>query len=131
MVTSPRALPPASGEFGIRFESDQEGSNAYSFACDNGITVPVPILGHPGVPAVINHGRWIVECSCRSARNVYPERLWWCPACGAGAVDVVWPDDAHAICAALASRPLVNRNWRPGETVVDLLAENAAHGVVA
>lgn len=36
-----------------------------------------------------------------------------------------------AIEAALLSRKPANRNWHPGETVADLVAENEAHGVIA
>ena len=43
---------------------------------------------------------------------------------------MAWPDDAEAAEAVLLRRPLtVNRNWRPPETVADLLRENAEHGV--
>lgn len=38
---------------------------------------------------------------------------------------IVWPDDAGEIESLLVVRPLpVHMNWRPGETLADLAAEN-------
>jgi hypothetical protein len=135
-----RALPPPANESGIRFETDQEEANATILGQQGGYTFPGLVLGQPGVVAEINHGRWLVTCPhCRSARNVHPDRLWWCPACGAGAVDVIWPADAYDICAVLACRPMNARNWSPtepvpgrgriGPTPVDLAVENLERGV--
>jgi hypothetical protein len=45
--------------------------------------------------------------------------------------ELVWPDEEIrlGIEAALAVRPNVNRNWTPTETIDDLHAENAEHGL--
>ena len=43
---------------------------------------------------------------------------------------VVWPENVEAIEKLLALRPAEQtRNWTPGEDLVDLMAENVAHGV--
>jgi hypothetical protein len=45
---------------------------------------------------------------------------------------VVWPDAdmADGVERLLSMRPNVaTRNWAPGETLIDLMMENAAHGI--
>lgn len=43
----------------------------------------------------------------------------------------VWPDNVADIERLLLMRPIPStRNWRPGETLNDLLAENIEHGVI-
>lgn len=45
--------------------------------------------------------------------------------CGAA-----WPENIAAIEKLLALRPAAQtRNWNPGEDLVDLMLDNAAHGV--
>lgn len=83
-----------------------------------------------------NFGRWIADCpDCRGATMVWVEQpLQWCPDCHNRAVGHRWrrvalppAEERVAIEGALARRPgRANRNWEPGETVADLLAENAA-----
>lgn len=41
----------------------------------------------------------------------------------------VYPDERHEIERILRGRQIPNMNWMPGETVQQLLDENAAHGV--
>jgi len=110
---------------------------------------PTGLAEGPLAEARVDHGRWVVDCpfpGCNSAQFASktdhrffcvdcsgPDRLW---------VPVVWPDDIElaAIEAALSLRPEIStRSWEsPGwrarrgvspETVADLLAENAAHGL--
>lgn len=89
-------------------------------------------------PAIVNHGRWIVECpfpncgGAQAASRTDPRFL--CITCGnVGAsnrwVRVVWPDHPEAIEDVLAPRPPMNRNWRPGETLEQLELENVGHGI--
>ena len=79
--------------------------------------------------AYVNHGRWVADCPlCPSAQVVdrgCPEM--WCPQCEPGGwFTVVFPEDASAIEVVLDMRPRINnRNWVPGETVEDLVRENA------
>lgn len=89
--------------------------------------------------AYVNHGRWVVDCrGCNTSWIVRPET----PSllidakggvhteCSCGAVVVAqFPGEKSAIDDLLLSRPDVNRNWRPGESIFDLRIENAAHGV--
>lgn len=83
--------------------------------------------------AVVNHGRWIVECPwCPSARLAAPGRPFWCPSCGNAqvggqAVAVVWPDDPAGVERVLMVRPVGNRNMLAGETLEVLVGENEAH----
>lgn len=88
------------------------------------------------VAAVVNHGRWIARCPlCNGAEMVSREgREFFCLSCGMQrngrqAMRVLFPEDGEAIEAALAPRPIENRNWEPGETVDDLRGENRAHGL--
>lgn len=87
---------------------------------------------HPSAatPAYLNHGRWVVDCpDCNGAQLACrTDHRFMCNECGnvviAGLWRMVsWPADLDAIEAALAGRPIHNQNWRPGETVDDLLAE--------
>jgi hypothetical protein len=52
-----------------------------------------------------------------------------CGECGYGPAPVKWPADARLIEAALFPRPVNNRNWVLGETVLDLQRENREHGL--
>lgn len=105
----------------------------------------------PAAPRV-NWGRWLVDCAaCGSALAVEPGTpvlgapVWehdgaqWvrvgfregCWDCGARC-DLVWPDGAFVdgVERLLAMRPHAhNRNWHPGETLHDLMRENAEHGI--
>lgn len=91
------------------------------------------VLMVPGVGyARVNASRWIVDCPnrfCGSAAQLRPGDGFFCAECGTAA-DVVWPASTDAIEAALMLRPhWKNRNWEPGETVLDLLLENIRHGI--
>jgi hypothetical protein len=78
------------------------------------------------VDAYVNHGRWVVNCpSCPSA--ALAGVTFACSECGFGPAGVQWPEEAALIEAALRPRPLVNRNWVPGESVTDLVRENEVH----
>ncbi len=113
--------------------------------------LPVTFIGKTAqVLAYVNHGRWMADCpECRTGlslprgEHVSPSMMvrvggpviqvkprWVldtsnpsCPICDLP-VKVMWPKDADLIDAALEPRPrLVNRNWRPGESVTALVAE--------
>lgn len=50
--------------------------------------------------------------------------------CGYSA-DVQWPEFAETVERLLLLRPdSFTRNWQPGETVIDLWAENMTHGII-
>lgn len=82
--------------------------------------------------AYLNHGRWVCDCpECNSAEVVDPASTdFVCReqfgGCGYRA-KIQFPADLGAISDVTGVRPQVNRNWRPGETLVDLRLENAAH----
>lgn len=82
--------------------------------------------------AYVNHGRWLADCPlCNSGIALdaeLPAAL--CFDCGAVFARVMWPtpEDKAAIEAALERRPRrAVQNWRPGEAVLSLLAENLEH----
>lgn len=85
------------------------------------------------VAAEANWGRWVGACGwCPSAMALTPgTSAFRCRECGE-ATEVVWPSDAM-VCGVerlLMMRPNVTtRNWRPGETLRDLMFENGAHGI--
>lgn len=99
--------------------------------------------------ARVNHGRWVVDCAsplCVSAMTLGPDRedrtgrVWpglalgqvtmVCRDCGGVTDGVEWPPDPAGIELILSWRPdPENRSWEPGETLADLLRENAEHGL--
>lgn len=98
----------------------------------------------PLARAYANHGRWLADCPrphCGSAEKLAGGQPWFrCSACGAQA-PVDWPPDAPELAAVLAARGNPKwMNWYPaghdvaercglpsGQSVADLLAENAGH----
>jgi len=85
-------------------------------------------------PARANWGRWVVGCSTSWCTNAWMPNLgegeWLCGICGVPTI-IVWPADPIAIEAVLLMRPDPNtRNWEPGETVADLVTQNAEHGIL-
>lgn len=91
------------------------------------------------VLARVDHGRWVAECpdGCRWAVIVSVQTpLFFCGSCRNAKVGGNWrrvalPADRDKIEYHLLKRiGTANRFWNPGETVADLIRENAAHGVV-
>jgi len=84
-----------------------------------------------------NWGRWVARCPrpwCTNALQVsLGAEVMTCAGlggCGAH-VELVWPADPEAITLLLSMRPVERtRNWLPGETLADLMCENAAHGLI-
>jgi hypothetical protein len=95
------------------------------------------------LPVQVNHGIWIALDGCEAQEGVFgggvvwlDDPVIWCPLCSNRATGRKWrpvalPAEREAIEAVLSVRPEENRNWVPGETVDDLLVENAAHGLEA
>jgi hypothetical protein len=92
--------------------------------------------------AYVNHGNWIADCPfCPSAQLISfndPRFLCASGECCVNAavkgayvpVVVPTPSNRAAIEEALLKRPVMaSRNWRPGETVPQLRAENKEHGI--
>jgi hypothetical protein len=86
--------------------------------------------------AWVSGGRWIVMCPCGGAQLAAREdHRFFCVDClnaqvGGQWRTVSWPDDAEAIEAALLARSAPEtRTWLPTQTLTDLLAENAEHGL--
>jgi len=88
--------------------------------------------------AEANWGRWIARCPrpyCTNALALMgpEETIFVCVAedgCGQVA-EIIWPPDPDAIKTLLLMRPVPRtRSWVPGETVDDILIENAAHGCI-
>jgi hypothetical protein len=96
------------------------------------------VSGEP-LPAIVNSNRWIVECpDCNGAEMAWKQwPLFVCATCWNGAAEVPYtfrpvrfPEYETAIERVLMARPVpATRNWLPGESVADLEAENAAHGL--
>jgi hypothetical protein len=83
----------------------------------------------------INHGRWIVRCTCGGAEEAaWQEPVFFCLSCGSIDNDsylqeVKFPAtrDREAIEQQLLLRAMENRNWLPGESALDLVHEFEAH----
>lgn len=94
-----------------------------------------PIALVEPLKALVNHGRWIVNCpTCLGSQFASrTERRFFCTTClnqAAGGlwIHVDWPDQAARIEQLLLRRPNpANRNWYPHETIADLERENAQH----
>lgn len=97
------------------------------------MTSTAPVQAH----LYVRHGRLLVHCPwCPSAEYAHvTDRRFFCSHCLNGPVKgapirVEWPEDFAQIEAVLIRRPdPMTRNWERGETVADLQAENASHGV--
>lgn len=98
----------------------------------------------PPLAACISAGYWIAVCPCGAdgvpapGGVVWLDRpLIWCIRCENASAGGDWrrvagpaAEDRAAIEAVLICRPdPLTRNWAPGESVADLIAENVAHGV--
>lgn len=91
----------------------------------------------PPVPAEINHGTWKAACpslGCQGAIDLLDGWGFLCPYClngGSGLLwRVAWPEERGAIEALLEARRVPStRNWRPGESLARLAAENERLGV--
>jgi hypothetical protein len=97
-----------------------------------------PIGDAEQVKVFVNDGRWLVQCPhCNSAQlAARSDPRFFCIECQNNGTmlwaQVVWPADPTGIETELSARPhAVNQQWLPSETVADLVAENAANGVVA
>ena len=85
----------------------------------------------PGsLPVIVNHGRWIVRCPCGGSQYACAiDRRFLCDRCcntsaGGRWRRIEWPEDPRAIELALKPRLPEHQNWLPGETTVQLWAEN-------
>ena len=80
--------------------------------------------------AYANHGRWVCDCPrCNSAELVKPfggpvrMAVFQCSECG-HSDGIAWPEKIIPIEIALTRRRFLGwRNWRPGQTVRQLLEE--------
>jgi hypothetical protein len=84
--------------------------------------------------AQVNDHRWIVRCPfCNGAQLAHrTDRRFFCVDClsapaGGRWVKVTWPANTASIDAILSQRPAAGQ-WKPGEPVVALVAENIAAG---
>lgn len=82
--------------------------------------------------AYVNHGRWIVKCKCGGAEKAWEEGLFMCLSCLNSSHKhqyrkAIFPRTRAKIEALLIQRPLINRNWIPGETLTQLKKENKEH----
>ena len=96
--------------------------------------------------AFVNDGRWVAHCptlECNGAEQVFEIRrvrgdgvsygiyngVLHCANC-LQTSHVAFPTDRAGIDAVLTRRPVPQtRHWRDGETITDLIKENASHGV--
>jgi hypothetical protein len=99
----------------------------------------------PPIEAEVNHGIWVWLCPCKLGGELDPPVgggvVWvslpfgWCPRCQNAATGGAWrplrvPTEREAIEAALLPRTdPTTRNWWPGETVDELVAQNALYGI--
>jgi hypothetical protein len=93
----------------------------------------VPYLAY----AEANWGRWIAPCPapyCHNAMQIdQNQQIFRClgpDSCGLE-TQIQWPPDPDGIELLLGVRPdFITRNWKPGETLEDLLRENTEHDLL-
>lgn len=84
------------------------------------------------IAAYLNHGRWVVACPfCTGAELARVE--FFCRNCNMkknrrAAMRVIYPANLELIEKIVNARKAQNRNWTY-ETIDQLIAENAAHGL--
>lgn len=95
-----------------------------------------PSLLAPLAVAYVNYARWVADCptlGCGGAMAIHPRSGFMCATClnvetGMKYRLIDWPVLRGAIEEALSLRLLPdNCNWRPGETIEQLYAENAVY----
>lgn len=101
----------------------------------------------PRATVYMNHGLWVAQCPVPGCMNA--EKFGRCQDGTVGGLTgqafrcrveyggcgitcpADWPANIADIETLVLARPFaVNRNWLPGEDLVDLLGENITHGVV-
>jgi hypothetical protein len=99
---------------------------------------PNPVQVLDPILAFVDEDRLLIDSLCGNGVPVLKreggradEHFAACVNCGRIYRKVVVPEDLDQGDAVLAKRPVRNRNWDPrrGETVADLVAENARHGL--
>jgi hypothetical protein len=92
----------------------------------------------PSVEVFVNQGRWMTACpgpNCGSAQVASEtDHRFYCATCENDFIahltlPVIWPVERESIENLLLPRPVLNQNWRPGETIEDLINENINYGV--
>lgn len=94
----------------------------------------------------LSWGKWVADCprGCGNAEHFGPDpesghvggltgSTYTCGSAGHGCGLVCpadWPSNVADIEAMVAGRPVSKRNWRPGEDLHELLAENIEHGIM-
>lgn len=96
------------------------------------LPLPIKVSDSEPLKAYVNHGRWIVKCECGGAEKAWEEGLFMCLSCWNSGHKhqyrrVVFPKERARIEELLIKRPLINRNWSPGETLAQLKKENKEH----
>ena len=89
-----------------------------------------PVSRKAPLKAHVNAARWIADCPyCKSAEFAWEDGLFYCDHChnkedNGKLRRVVMPGERKRIEDVLSARRISNRNWRIGETVDSLIAEN-------
>lgn len=126
--------------------ADWQTKPFYEFVAEVvGTKLPATTRAQGVVQASVNHGRWIAECPTGDggAMMVALDDLYFlCPVCRNELNGGLWydvrvpaPSVRRALEEALLRRPAQDgfnaptRNWVPGETVADLVAENTRMGL--
>jgi hypothetical protein len=87
------------------------------------------------VEARVNHGRWIVDCPyCPGAEMARADGFFCCDCRNTDAegdtLTVQFPAEREEIERLLLVRPVMaDRNWRPGESLENLVTENEGLGL--
>jgi hypothetical protein len=92
-----------------------------------GALAPHPSTTYPA--PYVSTGRWVLDCPCGNAPSVSVAwNLALCLECGAVYTGLTFLADRERIEALLLKRRRQHRNWKPPETVADLIRQNLVAG---
>ena len=102
-----------------------------AYAVRKGLAPPPITESTAPLIAYVNQGRYVADCVCGDGVLLDPDwSLGVCLGCYTVHLAITWPSDLRQIADALGVRPALRfQNWRPGESVSLLRAENVAHGI--
>jgi len=121
-------------ETGDTYFNEIGGSQKYKYI-DVRNTLHKKPVSSQSLDARIEYSRWIIDCpNCHNAEFLFEDNLFYCSMCHNANIQgqvykVNIPSNRKEIEGILSKRNIVNRHWKPNETVEHLQEENISHGI--